>query len=87
MFSNFFFFFFKSYRLRNSAEKVCTAGQATRDNMTHAHCVLGTQGYKRILRICNIYRFPTSKWLHECASMSRYPYIICLVLRGSEDKQ
>jgi len=27
-------------------EKYCTVGQATDDNMAHAHCMLNTQGYK-----------------------------------------
>ena len=32
----------------------------TDDNMAHAHCKLDTQGYKRTLRICNIYCFSTA---------------------------
>ena len=36
-------------------EKYCTAGQATDDNMAHAHCMLDTRGYKHILRMCNTY--------------------------------
>jgi len=27
-------------------KKYCKAGQATDDNMAHAHCMLDTQGYK-----------------------------------------
>jgi len=33
--------FFKSCRLWD-VEKYCTAGQATDDNMAHAHCMLDT---------------------------------------------
>jgi hypothetical protein len=35
----------------------CRAGQATDDNVVHAHCMLDTKGYKYIFRICNIYCF------------------------------
>ena len=38
VFSN--FFFRKSYRLRDNVEKYFRAGQATDDNMAHAHCML-----------------------------------------------
>jgi len=30
----------KSYRLWDNVEKYCRAGQATDDNMVHAHCML-----------------------------------------------
>jgi len=41
-------------------EKYCTAGQATDDNMAHAHCMLDTKGYKHTLKICNTYCFSTA---------------------------
>jgi len=41
-------------------KKYCTAGQATDDNMAHAHCMLDTYGYKHTLRIYNTYRFSTA---------------------------
>jgi len=34
--------FRKSYRLWDNVEKYCRAGQATDDNMAHAHCMLYT---------------------------------------------
>jgi hypothetical protein len=34
-------------------KKYCTAGLATDDNTTHAHCMLDTEGYKHKLRTCN----------------------------------
>jgi hypothetical protein len=34
-------------------EKYCRAGQATDDNIAHAHCMLDTTDYKHTLRICN----------------------------------
>jgi hypothetical protein len=40
-----FFFFRKSYRLCDNVEKYFGAGQATDDNMAHAHYVLDNQGY------------------------------------------
>ena len=33
-------FSLKSCRLGDNVDKYCTAGQATDDNMAHAHCVL-----------------------------------------------
>ena len=40
--------------------KYCTAGQATDDNMAHAHCMLYNKGYKHTLTICNTYCFSTA---------------------------
>ena len=45
----------KSCLLRDNVEKFCTAGQATDDNMVHAHCMLDNEAYKHRLRICNTY--------------------------------
>ena len=39
VFSN---FFQESCRLWDNVEKYCRAGQATDDNMVHAHCMLDT---------------------------------------------
>jgi hypothetical protein len=41
-------------------KKNCVAGQAKDDNAMHAHCMLENQGYRHILRICNIYCFSTA---------------------------
>jgi len=38
--------FRKSCRLWNNVEKYCWIGQATDDNMAHAHFMLDTQGYR-----------------------------------------
>jgi hypothetical protein len=46
--------------LRNNVEKYCRAGQATDDNMAHAHCMLDTKGYKHTLTICNTYCFSST---------------------------
>jgi len=40
--------------------KYCTAGQATNDNMVHAHCMLDNEVYKHRFRICNTYSFSIS---------------------------
>jgi len=32
----------KSYRLWDNVQNSCTAGQATNDNMAHAHCIRDT---------------------------------------------
>jgi hypothetical protein len=72
-------FFRKSYRLWDNVGKYYTAGQATDENMAHAHCMLDTWGYKHALRICNT-AFPLQLWLHERASLLRYTYIVCIFL-------
>jgi hypothetical protein len=39
--------------LWDNVEKYCGAGQASDDNMAHAHCMLDTLGYKYTHRLCN----------------------------------
>jgi len=51
----------KSYSLWDNVEKYHRAGQATDNNMAHAHCMLDTYGYKQTLRICNTYYLSTGK--------------------------
>jgi hypothetical protein len=36
-------------------EKYNNAGQASDDNMAHAHCMLDTEGYKHIFGMCNTF--------------------------------
>jgi hypothetical protein len=45
-------------------KKYCTAGQATDDNLAHAHWMLDTWGYKHILRMCNTYCLSTTTVLN-----------------------
>jgi len=45
-------------------EKYFTAGQATDDNMAHAHCMLDTS-----LRLRNNYCLSAAKWWHESAAV------------------
>jgi len=40
------FFFSKILPFMRKCEKYCRAGQATHDNMAHAHCMLDIKGYK-----------------------------------------
>ena len=60
--------------------KYCTSGQATDDNLAHAHCMLDTKGYKHTLKICNTYCFSTGQWLQKHATVLHYTYIACLVV-------
>jgi len=50
-------FFRKSFRLWDNVEKFCRTGQATDDNMPHAHFTLVTQSYKQTHRIYSTYCF------------------------------
>jgi hypothetical protein len=54
-------------------EKCCTAGQATDDNMAHAHCMLDTYGYRHPLRIRNTFCICS-------ATMVARTYLICYVI-------
>jgi hypothetical protein len=61
-------------------KKYCRAGQATDDNMAHAHCMLDNEGYKYTHSGCvMLIAFPLQQWLHERASMLRYACIAFLV--------
>ena len=57
------FFFRKSSRYKIMWKKYCRAGQATDDNMAHAHCLLGYQRYKHTFTICNTDCFSTTTML------------------------
>ena len=66
-------FFLKSCRLWDNVENYCTAGQAADDNMAHAHCMLGTLGYKHTLsQYVILITFLLQQWLLERTSMLRY---------------
>jgi len=54
-------------------------GQATDDNMAHAHCMLDAYGYKYTLRLCNAHCSSTATVVAQRASMSRYKYLACPV--------
>ena len=58
-------------------ETCCTAGQATDDNMAHAHSMLATNTHAQYVILT---AFPLQQWLQERASMLRYMYIGCLVI-------
>ena len=58
-------------------EKYFTAGQATDDNMAHAHCILYTEGYIHTLRLCNTYCISTASMVARtrlCVTL----YVHCL---------
>jgi hypothetical protein len=60
MFSNFFFSFENRAVCEIMWRNIVERGQATDDNMAHAHCMLDTEGYKHALKICNTYSFSTA---------------------------
>ena len=74
MFSN---VFRKSCRLWGNVEKYRTAGQATDDNMGHAHCVLNTEGYKHRLTLSNTYCFSTARMFAQ-TRLNITLYVHCL---------
>jgi len=53
-------FFRQLYLLWDNVEKYSRAGQSTDENMAHARCMLGTEGYKYTLRLCNTHCFSTA---------------------------
>jgi hypothetical protein len=77
VFSN-FFFGRKSCRLWDNVQKCCKAGQATDDNMAHAHCMLAKakNTHSEYVILIDI---PLQQWLQERASMLRHMYTACLV--------
>jgi len=52
-------------------EKCCRVGQATDDNMAHAHCMLDISGYKTHIG-CVLSAFTLQQWLQERASVLCY---------------
>jgi hypothetical protein len=68
----------KLFVLLNKVQDYYRAGEATDDNMTHAHCMLDTRGYKHAIGIRNAYCFSTAK-LDKLTSMLRYTYFACRV--------
>ena len=77
MFNNFFFRIL--CRLRDNLGKHCTAGQATYDNMAHAHCMLNTEATNTHSKHVTLIAFPLQQWYHENASMLRYTYSVSFV--------
>ena len=62
-------------------EKYCTAGQPTRDYITHAHCMQYTYSYRHThtLRICNT-DSPLHERLHKRVPLLRSAHTACLFL-------
>jgi len=64
--------------------KYCGDGEATDDNMTHAHCILNTYGYKHTFRIRNIYCFSTATMVSwNRLNITLYVHRMSSVLRQS----
>ena len=83
MFGNLFFPFENHAVNEIMCKNIVQPDTSTDDNMTLAHCVLGTQSYKHTLRICNTYcfsaatvvtrtRFIVTLYLH---------FLPCLIIR------
>jgi hypothetical protein len=66
--------------LWDNVEKYCRAGQTTDDSMVHAHCMLGTEGYRHTLRICNTCYFSMATVVAHTLMLC-FTYIACLVYR------
>ena len=77
--------FFKSYRLWDNKEKYCKAGQATDENMAHAHFMLNIWSAKRTLRICDTYCFSTATMVEQTfLSVKLYKHcLFCIVISTS----
>jgi hypothetical protein len=64
-----------------NVEKYWSAGQATDDNKTHAHCTLRTEGYKHThthTQNTQHIAFPLQQWLREpalCYVMCTFPVL------------
>jgi hypothetical protein len=62
-------------------ETFCRAGQATDDNMAHAHSMLDTLGYKYAhCSYVTLIAFPQQQSMQERASMLHYTYFVCPVI-------
>jgi hypothetical protein len=60
-------------------EKYCRTGQATEDNMAHAHCILAPKATNTHSQYVILIAFPLEQWLQEGASMLRYKHTASLV--------
>jgi hypothetical protein len=69
--------FLKSGRLCNNVEKYYRAGQATDDNMAHAHCM--PKATTAHLEYVMLIAFPLQQWLRERIPLLHYKYVACLV--------
>jgi hypothetical protein len=59
-------------------EKYCRTGQATNDNVAHAHCMLDIQVCTHSQYVILV-DFPVQYWLQERSSVLRYTYMYCTV--------
>ena len=63
--------------LLHNVKKYCRAGQATDDNMAHAHYMLDKEVYKYTLRICNTYCSSTAtKVARTCLLVTLYVHCL-----------
>jgi len=63
----------------NLEKNMVKAGQATYDDMTHAHCTLDNWGCKHTLRICNTFCFSTTTTVTRTRlNVTLYVQSVCL---------
>jgi len=64
-------------------KRCCRPGQATDDNMAHAHYMLDTESYLHTLRICNIHCFSATHSdctnAPQCDVTRRLPVLFILI--------
>jgi hypothetical protein len=71
--------FWKPYRLWDNVEKYFRPGQATYHKTVHGCWMLGTQGYKHTIRICNTYCFSTATTVartHLIVTLRAHSYVL-----------
>ena len=60
-------------------KKYCRTGQATEDNIAHAHCILAPKDTDAHSQYVILIVFPLQQWLPKGASILRYTHIASLV--------
>jgi hypothetical protein len=78
-------FFRKLCRLWDNVEKCGRAGQATDDNMAHAHWKLDKTTHTHTHKYLILTAFVLQQWSKERASMLRYTHTACLLVSFVRD--
>jgi len=66
--------------LGDNVEKYCRGGQATDDNMAHAHCIWVYKATNTPSEYVIFIAFEQQQWLNEHASILPYTCVHCPVL-------
>ena len=78
-----FFLCSVTFFFSKNVEKHIRAGQATDNNMAHAHCTLHTKATKIHLEYTIVAAFPLQHWFPKCDSMFRYSTLPVLLHSAS----